>query len=407
VTIQPTALTTEHVDINDLRPHPRNARNGDVDAIADSLRMNGQFRPIVVAEDGTILAGNHTYMAAMELGWESIAVVRLPLQPESPEAIRVLLADNRTADLGTYDDGLLLDLLAALDEAEGGLIGTGYDADALDALRKITGHRYGGDPDAAPDLRPDEPAISATGDVWTLGNHRLIVGDSLDIDVLDTLMAGDRADLLVTDPPYGINYVGKTADAMTIEGDAEQGIQQFLTDAFRNARRVLHPGTAWYWFCPSGPQLLEHRLAAQESGFDVRLSIVWVKDRFVLSRRDMHPRHEVILYGWVDGPHTWHGGRTTDDVWEFDRPAANREHPTMKPVALIDNAIRLSSNPGDVVLDIFGGSGTTLIACERAERVARLVEVDPQYADVICRRFQQFTGVLPVRGDEAVDFVNL
>ena len=309
-------LTTRQIHLPNLRPHPRNAREGDIEAIAESLREHGQYRPIVTSRDGYILAGNHTWMAAASLGWQNIAAVTIDVDHDTPEARKIMLADNRTAELGGYDEGLLLDLIDSLD---GDIVGTGYDTEALDMLRRSLADTPEGDPDDIPSPRRQNHTCK-TGDLWRLGDHYLAVGDTLDPDTITTLMGEESADLLLTDPPYGVNYVGKTRDALTINNDWSSGLHEFLTTAYLNAANHLRAGACFYLFTPTGINHLDHRLAARDSGLQVRSSIVWVKDRFVLGHSDYHARHETLLYGWTDGPHTFHGQRVSDDVLEF-RPA--------------------------------------------------------------------------------------
>lgn len=429
------ALSVEQAPIETLRPHPRNPRNGDTDAIAQSLRVNGQYRPIVVCGDGTILAGNHTYAAAMELGWSSIQVVRLPLSPDSAEAERILLADNRTADLGAYDEGLLADLLRAVDEAVG-LEGTGYDVDDLFALGE---GEPKGDPDDAPPLPMTAP-ISQDGDLFELGPHRLLVGSATEASSWSRLLGGEVVDLLLTDPPYGVDYVGGTADRLSIAGDTKEGLPELLGAAFGHAAVHLKPGGPFYIFAPTGNEQTTFRIALAGCELGLRQQLTWVKDRFVLGRQDYHARDEAILYGaasggpgvpippaspegvewsseydeatqavlygWRSGAaHVWRGGRRQDNVWEYDRPRQSLEHPTMKPVAMLERALRNSSVEGDLVADPFAGSGSTLMAAASTKRSARCMEVDPRYADVICRRYELATGVVPVRAGVKVSFV--
>ena len=391
-------LLTAWVETQHLRPHPRNARNGDIEAIAESLRVNGQYRPIVLAADGTILAGNHTYMAAMSLGWDKIAAVRVDVAPESPEAIRIMLADNRTADLGNYDDGLLAELLANLDEAEG-LMGTGYDDNDLAELLTSIHEPLDGDtdPDDVPYAHPVIRKIK-TGDTWILGDHRLHVGDARDPAAYEALMDGDTASLLLSDPPYGVDYEGRTVDALTIDGDTGD-VRSLVADSLRTARAYLDPGAVFYMFAPPGPTLAEHMAAIGDAGLQIRQGLIWVKDLFVLGHSDYHYKHEPILYGWTDGPHRYTGGRARDSILNHGRPTASKDHPTMKPVALLEDMIGPSSLASGLVLDPFAGSGSTLIACERLGRRARVIEIDPKYAEVICRRFEEFRGILPVNAD--------
>jgi DNA modification methylase len=415
------------VGVEDVHPHPKNPRVGDVDAIADSLEAHGQYRPIVVQRSsGYVLAGNHTLKGARRLrdrgqpGWDTIDAVVLDV--DDVEAARIMLVDNRTADLGTYDDGVLVALLRELPD----LSGTGYDEDvlaeleaALAAGEEPDSHT---DPDDVPDLPAAEP-VSRVGDVWLLGPHRLAVGDATDRVVVDRAVAGRPVDLLWTDPPYGVQYVGKTADALTITNDRldADALLEFLVDLFTGARRTMRPGAAFYVCSPPGDLELTFRLALREAPLPLHQAIVWRKDRFVLGRHDYQWQHESVLYGWTSGgqpltpphyepdhdtilygwkegaAHTWDGGRKQTTVWDIPRPARNDVHPTMKPVALVERAVENSTARGALVLDTCAGSGSTLIAAHRTGRLAALVELDPRYADVICRRWQEHTGDVPRR----------
>jgi site-specific DNA-methyltransferase (adenine-specific) len=224
--------------------------------------------------------------------------------------------------------------------------------------------------------------------------------------VWELLLGGEHADLVWTDPPYGVGYVGKTADRLQIPNDALEGraLQGLLAAAFDSALPHLRPGAAVYVAAPSGALFLDFAVVLAERNL-WRQTLVWVKDQFVMGRSDYHYRHESIFYGWVPGgPHRAPPDRTQDTVWEIDRPRRSAEHPTMKPVALIARALENSTLPGQLVVDPFAGSGSTLIAAHGSGRAARLIELDPDYADVICRRFQGHTGVLPVRNGVPVDF---
>jgi len=252
------------------------------------------------------------------------------------------------------------------------------------------------DPDAVPDTAP---AITVPGDVWLLGPHRLLCGDSTVPTDLERVMDGAKADMVWTDPPYGVSYVGGTADAMTIENDSldADDLEEMLVAAFAAALAVSAPGASWWVATPgmAAPMFAFCR-ALHDLGI-WRHQVIWVKDRFALGRADYHARHEQLLYGWAPGGHHHPtGDRTQDTIWEFPKPARNDVHPTMKPVALIERAINNHTDQGDLVLDPFGGSGSTLIASHQTGRVARLIELDPRYCDVICRRYQQATGDKPI-----------
>lgn len=413
------ALEHLAVPVDSLKELPGNPRKGDVDAVARSLARFGQRKPIIVREsDRTITAGNHTWLAAQLLGWTEIAA--LVLDDDEATSAAFALADNRTSELGTYDDRALLELIEKVGELDPSLLGdAGWSDQAIAELQAQ--HIDPPDPerdDVAPPLRPDP--ITQPGDVWILGEHRVVCGDATSLDDVEKALGGALADCLVTDPPYGVAYQGGTKDKLTIKNDdlGEAELGELLDGAFGCAFVVLRPGASFYVFSPSGTLETVFRLSLRNAALPLRQQLVWVKDRFVLGRMDYHGRHETILagekpdessddeavlehenvlYGWKLGAgHTWLGGRKQDTVWECPRPAANPDHPTMKPVELVRRAIENSCPPGGVVLDLFGGSGSTLVAAHATRRKAALVELDPQYVDVIVRRFQTLTGVLPV-----------
>lgn len=390
-------LKVVSMKIDQLEPHPQNVRQGDVSSIIASLEAHGQYKPIVVQRStNRILAGNHTWRAARELGWKSLDVVAVDVSDD--EALRILLVDNRTNDLASYDEQGLLSLLSDLAESESGLAGTGYEIDDLNDLLAELKEVPAGltDPDEMPEL--SRSVTSVRGDVWLCGSHRVMCGDSTLVDDVDRLMADHVADMVWTDPPYGVAYVGKTADALTIENDDldEGQLEQFLRDSLSNALLASRPGAAWFTAAPAGPLFLPFAKVLRE--LEVwKQTLVWLKSVLVMGRSDYHYRHEAIFYGWKPGAaHTAPPDRKQDTIWEFDKPARNAEHPTMKPVALIERAITNHTKLGDRILDPFGGSGSTLIAAHQSGRSAFLMELDPKYVDVICRRFQQHTGIIPI-----------
>jgi site-specific DNA-methyltransferase (adenine-specific) len=244
-------------------------------------------------------------------------------------------------------------------------------------------------------LEPPAEPVTKLGDVWQLKKHRLVCGDSTDVTVLDKLLGDEKVDLVWTDPPYGVAYVGKTKDALTIENDRldHDQLTDFLRAAFNAIFQATKPGAVWYVTAPSGDLFQCFSIPLTE--LEVwRHTLVWVKDTLVMGRADYHYRHESIFYGWTPGAaHQTPPDRKQDSVWEIDRPKANKEHPTMKPIALIEKSIQNSSRAGEIVLDTFGGSGSTLIACEQTKRVARLIELDPKYCDVIIKRWENLTGL--------------
>lgn len=401
------------VEVGTLAPLPGNPRKGDIDAVMRSYVQFGQRKPIVARrQDRTVIAGNHQLAAATALGWSHIAVVWTDDDDATAKAFA--LADNRTADLGTYDDDLLAALLAEVQAAgdEALLAATGYMGDDLEKLlRRVEFLAGNGDPDDAPPL-PDT-AHSRPGDLWLLGPHRVLCGDATRADDYATLLNGARADMIWTDPPYGVAIVGgsgagsrtmpeaerRAKGGLEIDNDALtlEALQGFLAAALGNVLPAARPGAVWFVAAPgiAGMFMAFARVLAD---LDVwRHSITWVKDSFVLGRADYHYQHETLFMGWSPGAaHNALADRTQSTVWEIDRPKRNAEHPTMKPVELVARAIANHTNDGDLILDPFGGSGTTLIAANDLGRRAALIELDPRYVDVICRRYQEHTGDTPI-----------
>lgn len=392
------------VPVEDLELLPGNPRSGDVPAVAASLRTFGQRKPIVARRsDRTVVAGNHTLQAARSLGWESIAVVWVDDDDATAQAFA--LADNRTAELGGYDDAALAEMIASVQAADPDLLAaTGWSPDDLVALlaelEAAAPRPALSDPDDVPEFAP---AITVPGDVWLLGDHRVVCGDSTSPTDLERLLGDSKADAVWTDPPYGVSYVGKTADALTIANDGDGDYASVLANALDAILASVAPGGPVYIAAPAGPAGIPFAVEIGARGL-FRQRLVWVKDILVLGHSDYHYRHEDIYFGYVPGGEGrrgrggsgWYGDNAQTSVLEFARPRASREHPTMKPVDLITYCLSNSTVPGNTVLDLFGGSGSTLIACHATARRARLVELDPHYVDVICRRFQEHAGVVPV-----------
>jgi DNA modification methylase len=436
VPIVPPSLAELAVPVASLRSYKTNPNRGDVAAIARSLQRNGQYRAIVVNRGGLtgrpneILAGNHTWAAAVQLGEPDIAVTWVDVDDDA--CARIVLADNRLAQLASYDEDVLLELL----EAQPDLDGTGwskFDVDALISQLRPDEPVELVDRDHVPDM-PTASPVSRPGQLWLLGAHRLVCGDATDPGVLLQLLDGDPVDCVWTDPPYGVSYVGKTEDALTIANDNLSALdtEVLLRTAFTLLVDVCKPGAAWYVTCPGGPALLPFGKVLTDLGI-WRQTLIWVKDSLVLGRSDFHYRHEPMLYGWTpgatpadpppdqygwrheellygwvpSGPHTAPPDRKQDTIWEVPRPTRSRQHPTMKPTELIARALRNSTAAEALVLDPFAGSGSTLVACHVERRRARLVELDPRYADVICTRWQELTGMEPIDGltGRPVDFL--
>jgi DNA modification methylase len=386
-------------------PYARNARKipqQAIDKVAGSIKEFGFRQPIVVDKQGVIVAGHTRLLAGQKLGLAEVPVhVASELTATQIKAYR--LADNRVNQESSFDNELLALELAELKLEDYELELTGFDLSELCGLEALGNSTSEGltEDDAAPAV-PEFP-ITEPGDLWTLGNHRLLCGDSTSIDAVEQLMWGETADLVVTDPPYNVAYEGKTKDALTIENDRldDGAFLEFLLQVYTNLYTILKDGAGIYVF-HADTEGLNFRRALVESGFKLAQCCIWVKQTMVMGRQDYHWQHEPVLYGWKPtGSHHWYADRKQTTVWNFDRPMRNGEHPTMKPVALIEYPIRNSSRLGDIVVDLFGGSGSTLLACEKNARSCRTMEVDPKYCDVILRRWADFTGKEPVRHDGA------
>ena len=426
-------LRVKYVPICDVHPYEDNPRRNDqaVQAVANSLREFGWKQPIVVDADGTIVVGHTRYKAALALEMTHVpVVVASDLTPEQCAAYR--LADNRVGELAEWDENLLaqeLDGLSSFDMERFGFDDSDLQTpEAFDEPVSLDEVREVEPDDSAPDrVRP--------GELWRMGDHVLLCGDATsEADVKRLIEAGGgSADMLLTDPPYNVEYVGKTKDALTIKNDSmsNASFRQFLLDAFTAAAQNMRAGAAFYiWHADS--EVINFRTAAEDAGLHYRQCLVWVKNTMVLGRQDYQWRHEPCLYGWKDGAaHYFFDSRTettviedakpdpkkmtkaelvefaqsvltekqASTVLEFDKPSRSEEHPTMKPVKLFAYLVRNSSRPGDLVLDPFAGSGTTVIACEQLKRRAAVMELDPHYASVIVERWERLTGKTAVRAD--------
>lgn len=401
----------EHWSLDKLLPYVRNARlhsDEQVAQIAASIAEFGFVNPCLVGADGVLVAGHGRLAAARKLGLTTVPVVVLDhLTPTQRRAL--VLADNRLAELATWDDALLRVELEALQDEGFDLDLTGFDADALADLLAGEEPEHEGqtEDDAVPDV-PEEP-VSQPGDVWLLGPHRLVCGDATTAEAFALLLPdGEQADMVFTDPPYNVNYANSAKDKLRgkhrpILNDAlGEGFYDFLYDAL--ALINAHARGAIY-VAMSSSELDTLQAAFRAVGGHWSTFIIWAKNTFTLGRADYQRQYEPILYGWSEGAERhWCGDRDQGDVWQIKKPQKNDLHPTMKPVELVERAIRNSSRPGDVVLDPFGGSGTTLIAAEKAGRVARLIELDPKYTDVIVRRWQDWTGKQATREADGLAF---
>jgi site-specific DNA-methyltransferase (adenine-specific) len=386
-------MKIELLDPNELKPYDKNPRLNDeaVEAVANSIREFGFRSPIIVDNDRVIIAGHTRYKAALRLGLKEVPVlVADNLTPEQVRAYRI--ADNKTAEIAQWDYDLLPLELKELQDADFDLSLLGFDPDELDRLLN------GPEEDAltAGETEPDAvPGIPETGDsmrgrIYRLGDHLLMCGDATNADDVTALMDGATADLWLTDPPYNVGYTNSLGQ--TIENDdLEDGqFRAFLNGSFNNAVEVMKPGAGYYIF-HADTEGYNFRGACRDAGLKVRECLVWVKNALVLGRCDYHFRHEPCLYGWKDGAaHNWYSDRCQTTVLEFHKPTQNIGHPTAKPVEMLVYLIKNSSRRGEIVIDTFGGSGSTLIACEQTGRVCRMMELDEKYCDVIRRRWAEF-----------------
>ena len=374
----------------EIIPYGQNPRNNEdaIEKVAESISQFGFKVPIITDKDGIIVAGHTRYKAARKLGLKKIpCIVADDLTPEQVKAFR--LADNKTAEYSTWDEELLLTELQELMQMDIDMSLFGFD---LDGLFPEPDEPAAVDDNFEIDL-PEE-AQAAYGEIYQLGRHRLMYGDSTVADDVHTLMDGQRANLLLTDPPYNIEYEGKTKEKLTICNDAlsDKEFKEFLIKAFQSADEVMEPGAAFYiWYADTNGGIF--RSSCEKIGWKIRQGIIWKKNTFTLGRQDYQWVHEPCLYGWKEGAaHFWNNDRSQTTVLEFDKPVRNTEHPTMKPITLFDYLIKNSSKKDGIILDLFGGSGTTMIACEQNGRQCYMMEFDPRYVDVIIKRWETFTG---------------
>lgn len=411
-------MKLENVKIADLTPDPNNARTHDdtnLKAIQGSLTQFGQRKPIVISQENVVVAGNGTVEAAKRLGWTEIEAVRVPADWDAEQIKAFALADNRTAELASWDTEVLNKQLQELAEAGVEVAEFGFELPEIPVLDIETYE------DEAPET-PEDPETQL-GDVWQLGEHRLVCGDSTKAEVLRTALDGKLADCVFTDPPYNVAYQGGTKDKLTIQNDDMDDAQfdEFLFKFYQAAvENTKEGGPIYVCHADSAGEAFRHNL--EKAGWLLKQCLIWVKDSLVLGRQDYNWQHEPILYGWKPGAaHSWYGPFTNTTVVEFSkrdwskaskeelvefitagfetssvirekRPRRNDIHPTMKPIALVAKMLKNSCVSGNRVLDPFGGSGSTLIACEQLGLKAAIIELDPKYCDVIVKRWENLTG---------------
>jgi DNA modification methylase len=403
-------IEIRQVQLDALIPYARNARthsDEQIAQIAASIVEFGWTNPILVDGERGVIAGHGRLMAARKLGLKEVPVIELthltPLQKRA-----YILADNRIAENAGWDDALLRVELEELQLAEYDIDLTGFNDDDIDKLLNGDEEANSGltDDDTVPEA-PVQP-VSRPGDVWLLGNHRLLCGDSTVLADVEKLLDGELADMCFTDPPYNVDYGNPTKgkqnskDRRILNDALGEGFYGFLYDVCVN---ILTMTKGACYVCMSSSELHTLQRAWIDAGGKWSTFIIWAKNTFTLGRADYQRQYEPILYGWKQGvDHYWCGDRDQADVWFYNKPRVNDLHPTMKPVELAERAIKNSSKTRDVVLDCFGGSGTTLIACEKTNRRARLIELDPKYVDVIIQRWQDYTGKKATRQLDGSEF---
>ncbi len=390
-----SGLVITWVAIDAITPYENNPRKIPKEAIekvAASIREFGFRQPIVVDKDMVVIVGHTRLLAARSLGYDEVPVlVASDLPPEKVKAYR--LADNKTNEFTSWDDDRLMEELTAFLSVDGfDMEDFGFDMSFLDKKADDV-EEDDFDPDSAYSEAKNNCHVTQ-GDIWKLGNHRLMCGDSTSADDVGRLMGGERADLCVTDPPYNVDYQGGTEDKLKILNDKmeSQKFYSFLHDAFSSLASAMREGAPFYvWF--ASREHINFESALNNAGLSVRQELIWNKNSLVIGRQDYQWKYEPCLYGWKEGAaHSWYGGRDKSNVLEYDKPQRSDMHPTMKPLPLFARLVENSSRKNNVVIDLFGGSGTTLIACEEMERQCRMMELDPIYCQVIINRWEALTG---------------
>lgn len=388
-----TTTNMQLVAIDKLVPYVNNARTHSKEQVMklrSSLREFGFVNPVIIDKDYGILAGHGRVMAAKEEGLTEVPCVLADYLTEAQKKAYIL-ADNRYAQDAGWDEELLRIEIESLQGEDFDILLTGFDVAEIDDLFKEDLKDGIKEDEFDVDAELNNPAITKQGDVWLLGNHRLICGDSTKAETYEILMDGKKANLIVTDPPYNVNYEGSAGKIKNDNMD-NTSFYQFLFDAFTNMESSLSSDGSIYVF-HADTEGLNFRKAFADAGFYLSGTCIWKKQSLVLGRSPYQWQHEPCLFGWkIKGKHQWYSGRKETTIWEFDKPKKNGEHPTMKPIPLIAYPIMNSSMSNCIVLDPFGGSGSTLIACEQTNRICHTIELDEKFCDVIIKRYMELVG---------------
>jgi DNA modification methylase len=377
-------LPAEYNPRKDLKPG-----DAEYEKLKRSIEQFGYVEPVIWNKVTSRVVGGHQRLKVLlDMGMTEVDCVVVELDDEKEKALNIAL--NKIS--GEWDKDKLALLIADLQGADFDVSLTGFEPAEIDDIFKESTKDKIHDDDFDVDAELEKAAMCKSGDVWTLGRHRLVCGDSTKAETYDMLMNGVKANLVVTDPPYNVNYEGGTGLKIKNDNMANDQFYQFLLDSFTNMERCMAEDASIYVF-HADTEGLNFRRAFSDAGFKLSSCCIWKKQSLVLGRSPYQWRHEPVLFGWKKkGTHQWYTGRKESTIWEFDKPKKNGDHPTMKPIALLAYPILNSSMSNTVVLDPFGGSGSTLIACEQSDRICFTIELDEKYCDVIVKRYYQYSS---------------
>ena len=379
--------------ISDLKQHPKNPRKHPkelLERLKRSIEEYGFTNPVLVSKDNKILAGHARCKAAKELGISEVPVIRLDF--EGAKADAYVIIDNKLNELSEWDIPLLESLIKDIEKSDFDVTLTGFDLTEIDELFSKSDDKEGKDDGYDVTKALEEASFVNLGDVWILGKHRLLCGDATNPEDVKALMDGKKANLILTDPPYNVGF--ESANGLKIKNDKQDSekFYNFLLSSFKNMASSLADGGSAYIF-HADTEGLNFRKAFIDAGFHLSGVCIWEKNSFVMGRSPYQWGHEPILYGWLKtGKHKWYAGRAESTIWRYDKPKKNADHPTMKPIPLLCYPIKNSSSVNSIVLDTFGGSGSTPIACQQMDRICYTMELDPKYASVIIRRYIELCG---------------
>ena len=402
-------MKIENKLISELKAHPKNPRKHPrelIERLKKSIQEYGFTNPVLVSKDNKILAGHARCKAAKELGINEVPTLKLDF--EGAKADAYVIIDNKLNEMSEWDIPILVDLIKEIEQSDFDVSLTGFDEDEISDLFSNANVKEGKDDDYDVNKALEEATFVKPGDLWQLGKHRMLCGNATNSEDLKRLMGNEKANLVVTDPPYNCSYEGGTG--MKIINDSwtdSKKFYDFLLSAFKNAYDNLADGSAFYCF-HSDAEKVNFFNATINAGFHYSTTCIWVKNSLVIGRMDYQMRHEPIIYAFKNtAKHKFYGDRKQTTVWEFDRPIKSKLHPTTKPIPLVSYPIKMSSQENGIVLDLFAGSGSTLIACEQMNRICYCTELDPKYASVIIRRYVETYGykdVFLIKENEKIPF---